>query len=184
MKTNEIKNWARQFYADRDPQHNWNHIENLISSAFDEYALDPNEREKLTLAAYCHGIINENEDQVLSMLQDAGHSKTDAEEIIRFAHESAVESCPETRIGRILHDTHITMEGEYGQILKCLLTGEDRGSSVRQSIEFLAGVAPKWRCYTATGKVELEQILRTTYAFLANYQRNTGTPLSQPGDSE
>ena len=184
MNIADIERWAREFYADRDPQHDWSHIEKLIATAIQEYDLQPEERDRLTLAAYIHGIIKEKEFEIRSILRDSGHSETDVDKIIRFAHESAVESCPETRIGRILHDTHITMEGEYGQSLKCLLTGEDRGSSVRQSIEFLAGVASKWRCYTATGKVELEQILRTTYAFLANYQRNTGTPLSQPGDGE
>lgn len=171
---NEIMDFVRPYYADKDIMHDFwhirllqNSIENVLSLG--RYAVD---RECLTLAAYFHGFVYRDPDAIRSWMDAHGYDAEYTNKVITVSMESQRPNAPETLEGKILHDAHVLEGGRTYLTVKTLITGSVRGQSLEQTLEFMRDhVLGKNRCYLPETIPLCEEMNRYTYDFYAVVRR-------------
>ena len=171
---NEIMDFVRPYYADKDIMHDFWHIrllqnaiENVLSLG--RYAVD---RECLTLAAYFHGFVYRDPDAIRAWMDAHGYDAEYTNKVITVSMESQRPNAPETLEGKILHDAHVLEGGRTYLTVKTLITGSVRGQSLEQTLEFMRDhVLGKNRCYLPETIPLCEEMNRYTYDFYMELSR-------------
>lgn len=145
-----LKNFCHKYYADKDIMHDMSHIERVLKSLeklikLGNYSVD---MYSLTYAAYFHGFIYRDEDEIRKWLELQKISKEYIEKIVTVAWESQKAEVPRTLEGKLLHDAHMIEGGKTYLIVKSLITGSVRGQSLEQTIQYIEdNILGKGSCY-------------------------------------
>ena len=146
----KLKEFVSPYYKDRDIMHDLSHIERVIKTVdkLGKNYLDSFDKEVVMYAAYFHGFIYKNEQEIQKWLLENGISENRAKKIITVAWESQKEEIPSTLEGKILHDAHMIEGGKTYLIVKSLITGSVRGQTLEQTLQFIEkNVLSKGKCY-------------------------------------
>lgn len=145
-----LKNFCHKYYVDKDIMHDMSHIQRVLKSLeklikSGDYSVD---MYILTYAAYFHGFIYKDENEICKWLELQGISKENIDKIVTVAWESQKPEVPETLEGKLLHDAHMIEGGKTYLIVKSLITGSVRGQSLEQTIQYIDdNVLGKGSCY-------------------------------------
>lgn len=147
---NEIINFVKPYYEDKDIMHNMWHIE-LVKKKIDQIISISNydiNYENLILAMYFHGFIYSDENKIKEWLIKNGFTEKEIENIVKIAWESQRSEVPETIEGKILHDAHILEGGKNYLVVKTLITGSVRGQNLKETLKYMKNnVLNKNKCY-------------------------------------
>ena len=175
---NEIINFVKPYYEDKDIMHNMWHIE-LVKKKIDQIISISNydiNYENLILAMYFHGFIYSDEDKIKEWLLKNKFTKKEIENIVKIAWESQRSEVPETIEGKILHDAHVLEGGKNYLVVKTLITGSLRGQNLKETLKYIKNnVLDKNKCYlneTIPLCNEMNQYTNTFYEELLKGIRN------------
>ncbi len=151
----ELEAFVWRYYRKKDLMHNLTHIERIL-----ETARVISRRHKgadssiLTIACYFHGIdVKGNEMKLSKFLRDRGFHSEEISRIFQAAVDSQTASIPKTLEGKILHDAHLLEGGRNFHVVKCLVTGLSRGSSLLEITKYYqSNIYGKYKCYLAENK--------------------------------
>lgn len=168
LEYNEVIDFVKPYYKDKDIMHNMWHIE-LVKKKIDyiisisNYEID---YEKLILAMFFHGFIYSNEEKIKEWLGEKGFKQEEIRDIIKIAWESQRSEIPETLEGKILHDAHVLEGGKNYLIVKTLITGSVRGQTLKQTLEYMKNhVLNKNKCYLKETILLCEEMNNSTNKF-------------------
>ena len=165
---NELLDFIRPYYADKDIMHDLWHIKLMLKSvnhviSLGNYEID---RECLLLATYFHGFVYRDEQTIRSWMQTHGYNAEYIGKVINVALESQRPEVPKTLEGKILHDTHVLEGGRTYLIVKTLITGSVRGQSLVQTMDYMRDhVLETNQCYLPETIPLCEEMNRFTEAF-------------------
>lgn len=168
MDMSGLTAFAAPYYAGKDIMHNLWHIE-LVLKMVDRILSLGNynaDRECLTLAAYFHGFIYQDEDAIRRWMRAQGYDNAKIEKTVQIAWESQRREVPGTLEGRILHDAHVLEGGKTYLVVKTLITGSVRGQTLQETLKFLREhVLDKNACYLPETIPLCEEMNRYTNMF-------------------
>ena len=150
MEDNDLINFIKPYYENKDIMHNMWHI-NLVKKEVDkilaisDYDVNYN---NLLYALYFHGFIYSDENKIREFLNKHSFSNDDIENIIKIAWESQRGEEPKTIEGKILHDAHVLEGGKTYLVVKTLITGSLKGQNLEETLKFMKNnVLNKNKCY-------------------------------------
>jgi uncharacterized protein len=170
MEINGLIAFSAPYYHNKDIMHNLRHIELVFKAAehiiqTGKYAIN---HDCILAAAYFHGFIATNENDIRKWLYDQGVSQVWADKTITAAYESHADAKPQTLEGTILHDAHLIEGGKAYMITKCLITGSIRGQTLLQTIEYIEkNILYKRKCYLPETIPIFEEVNQYTRDFLS-----------------
>ncbi len=160
-------------YADKDTMHGLAHIHRLLQLARTLGRSHVHDPEILMLAAYCHGLVYQKEEQLRSYLSQHGITQNMIDQVINAAWESQTDGEPKTIEGILLHDAHLLEGGKTFIITKSLVTGSLRGQTIAQTIAFIEEkVLGQFRCALPEAQALYEQKEAYARDFLADLKAN------------
>jgi uncharacterized protein len=133
----ELERFVAPFYGQKDIMHDLSHVKRVLRTVRTISKKYQPDNTILTYAAYFHGIDRrEHKPALTRFLESQGMQKRQISRILRVARESQKESRSRTIEGMILHDAHLIEGGKIFLAVKSLVTGLQRGDSLRQIIEY------------------------------------------------
>jgi len=128
----------------------------------------------LTYAAYFHGIDQEKyKGDLVRFLESQGLHGRRVERVLRAALESQKESRPKTIEGKVLHDAHLIEGGRAFMVVKSLVTGALRGSSLRQIAKYFEdNIDGRFKCYLPETRKAYTEKERFAREFFHSLKRN------------
>ena len=173
IRIEEVEEFVRRDYAEKDIMHGLDHIKHILKEAqkiAEHYDYDP---QTLMLGAYFHGIIYKKETEIREFLKNKGFSESETEKVVKIAWESQKDSEPETAEGSILHDAHLIEGGKTFLITKSLVTGTARGQSLEETISFIEqNLLGKFKCHLPEAQKIYEQKESFAREFLDDLRNN------------
>ena len=171
MEENDLINFIKPYYENKDIMHNMWHI-NLVKKEVDkilaisDYDVNYN---NLLYALYFHGFIYSDEKKIREFLNKHSFSYDDIENIIKIAWESQRGEEPKTIEGKILHDAHVLEGGKTYLVVKTLITGSLRGQNLEETLKFMKNnVLNKNKCYLKETIPLCEEMNKYTNEFYEN----------------
>ena len=170
LNKDELLEFVRPYYADKDIMHNLWHIELMEKSikrviSLGDYDVD---RECLTFATYFHGFVYRDKQAIRTWMYRNGYETMFIDKVIQVSLESQRPEIPETLEGKILHDAHVLEGGRTYWIVKTLITGSVRGQSLQQTMDYMRDhVLGKNHCYLPETTLLCEEMNGFTEAFYA-----------------
>jgi len=117
--------------------HDLSHIRRFLRVAQSLSKKHHTDDQVLTYAAYFHGIDQrQHKGDLVRFLESQGLHGRRAQRVLRVALESQKESRPKTIEGKVLHDAHLMEGGMTFMVVRSLVTGVLRGSSLRQIADY------------------------------------------------
>ena len=135
------KEFARPYYARKDPAHDFRHIEQILNrlTLLSEGVVPPPRLDRLYFLACFHGLdepLRDNEqlrEQVKTFLRNLDWTDEDIEEAFQSLERHLTD--PQTSEERIVHDAnYVELLGAFG-IAKSFTTGGARGQSLRETAD-------------------------------------------------
>jgi uncharacterized protein len=169
----EVEEFVRSDYIDRDIMHNLSHIHRLqklakkIARSYEHNSL------LLELGAYFHGNISLKENEIRRFLTDKQLQQHEIDRVVLVAWESQKENQAKTIEGKILHDAHLLEGGKTFTIAKCLVTGTARGQSLEATLQYMEEkILSKSRCYLPESQILYTEKEEYTKLFLEDLKSN------------
>ncbi|WP_066505268.1 hypothetical protein [Abyssisolibacter fermentans] len=134
-----LKEFIILYYKDKDIMHDLSHIERVIKTvkSLMKYVECNIDYEVIVYAAYFHGFIYNDDENIKIWLKERGFSEEKIEFIVKVAWESQKNESAETIEGKLLHDAHMVEGGKTFLIVKSLITGSVRGQTLDETIEYI-----------------------------------------------
>ena len=177
MNLNELIEFAKPYYEDKDIMHDMWHIE-LVCKSVDKIlkiAKDNVNTENLLYATYFHGFIYSHELDIREWLTTQGLSQNDIDMIVKISYDSQRFEIPETIEGKILHDAHLIEGGKTYIITKCLISGSVRGQTLLETISYIEeNVLDKGVCYLPEAIPLLAEANEFAREFVAELKKGVG----------
>lgn len=146
-----LEAFLRADYAAKDTMHDLTHVRRVHRAAV-RLAAATGQRydgRVLTIGAYLHGVVYlaDRERAARSFLREAQIPEAVIEAGVAAARESQTDSVPATVEGVLLHDGHLLEGGLSFLLVKTLVTGGARGSTLAEIVGFWEQhVAGAFRC--------------------------------------
>jgi uncharacterized protein len=173
IKIEELENFVKPFYNQKDIMHNLSHIRRILKIAktlSKKYKID---KEVLIYGAYFHGIIYSKEEEIKKFLKTKEIPNEKIDKIVIAAWESQKDSKPKTIEGKILHDAHLIEGGKTFLIVKSLITGTIRGQTLEETISYIEeNLIGKFKCYLPEAQKIYKEKERFTKEFLKDLKKN------------
>ena len=149
MKLAQLEEFVRPYYDGKDVMHDLSHVKRFLRIAESLSKTYHTERQVVVLAAYFHGIDQrECRGELTRFLRSQGMNERQQKKVLLVASESQKDSEPRTIEGKILHDAHLVEGGRTFGVVKILVTGILRGSSLRQIADhFEHNLDRRFKCY-------------------------------------
>ncbi len=180
-----LESFLRSDYAAKDTMHDLTHVRRMHCAAVrlattvgQDY--DP---ETLLIGAYLHGIvyIPEREQAARAFLRSAGAPEPVIERAVQAARESQASAAPVTPEGILLHDGHLLEGGRSFMLVKALVTGGARGSTLAEIVSFWEQhVRGRFRCALPAAQAEYEEQEAFAQAVFEELKRNRGLDADSP----
>lgn len=162
VTTAALEEFLRADYAAKDTMHDLTHIRRVYLAAeklagVSEMAYDA---DVLLIGAYLHGVVYmpEREREARSFLLASGVSQPVIDRAITAAVESQTDAQPESAEGILLRDGHLLEGGRSFLLVKTLVTGGARGSTLADIIVFWERqVAGRFRCVLPAAQARYEE---------------------------
>ena len=168
---NALLEFVSPYYENKDIMHNMWHIElvqKMINRILSHCTYEVDE-DCLTLAAYFHGFIYSDEENIRKWLHKQNYSDEQISKIIKIAWESQRSEIPETIEGKLLHDAHVLEGGKTYLVVKTLITGSVRGQSLAETLNFMRkNVLNQNKCYLPETIPLCEEMNRYTNDFFSD----------------
>jgi uncharacterized protein len=135
-----IERLVRADYVDKDTMHDLSHIRRVHQSALELAKLvglsyDP---EVVALGAYLHGVVynDARRSDLSGELLRLGVPERVIQRAMQAALESQTDGDPMSPEGIVLHDGHLLEGGRAFLLVKTLVTGAARGSSLAEIVSY------------------------------------------------
>ena len=170
-----LEDFLRADYAAKDTMHDLTHIRRVYRAAeglagLSEVAYDA---DVLLIGAYLHGVvyIPEREREARSFLRTSGVPQPMIDRAVTAALESQTDARPQSAEGMLLHDGHLLEGGRSFLLVKTLVTGGARASTLADIVAFWERqVAGRFRCVLPAAQArydEQEVFARSVFEELA-----------------
>lgn len=168
MDINSVIEFVTPYYKGKDIMHDLSHI-NRVLMYVDKILKETDykaDMEVIIFAAYFHGFVYKNEDDIRDYLYKRNFEVEKINEIILVAWESQKSELPKTIEGKILHDAHMIEGGKVYLVVKSLITGSVRGQTLEETISYIENnIIDKGKCYLQ----EAEVIYREQQEYTKNF---------------
>ena len=172
LNMEELQEFVKPYYADKDIMHNMWHItlvEKSVKKILEKgkYQVD---EECLLLATYFHGFIYRDEAAIIHWLKERNYPDDTIKKVCQISWESQRPEIPVSLEGKILHDAHVLEGGKTYLAVKTLITGSVRGQSLEETLKYMEKhVLDRNICYlpeTIPMCVEMNSFTRMFYSEL------------------
>jgi uncharacterized protein len=180
-----LEDFLRADYASKDTMHDATHIRRVHRAA-ERLALDTGTAYDpllLLIGAYLHGVvyIPEREREARAFLEGAGVPPAVIDRGVAAAWESQTDAAPLTTEGMLLHDGHLLEGGRSFLLVKTLVTGAARGSTLADIVAFWnRHVAGQFRCALPLAQQRYDEQEAFAQAVFAELARNAGLDTAAP----
>jgi uncharacterized protein len=180
-----LEAFLRADYAAKDTMHDLTHVRRVHRAAVRLAAATGQRYDERVLAigAYLHGVVYlpDRQRAAQSFLRAARVPEAVIEAGVQAARESQTDSVPTTAEGVLLHDGHLLEGGLSFLLVKTLVTGGARGSTLAEIVEFWEQhVAGAFRCTLPAAQLEYAAQERFARAVFEELRQDVGTGTGSP----
>lgn len=175
----DLEGFLASDYASKDTMHDLTHIRRVHRAAEHLAAVTRTvyNRDVLLIGAYLHGVVYTAARELAArhFLATSGVAATIVERAVTAAWESQTDATPASAEGILLHDGHLLEGGRSFLLVKTLVTGGARGSSLPDIAAFWQRhVAGRFRCVLPAAQAEYEDQESFAQAVFEELARNPG----------
>lgn len=174
MDINNVIEFVIPYYKGKDIMHDLSHI-NRVLMYVDKILKEKDYKvdiEVIKLAAYFHGFVYKNEEEIRNYLSERNFDSEAINKIILVAWESQKSELPKTLEGKILHDAHMIEGGKVYLVVKSLVTGSVRGQTLEETISYIENnIIDKGKCYLPEAELIYQEQQHYTKNFILDLKK-------------
>ena len=165
-----IEHYVARHYSHRDSMHGLDHVRRIARAAgwlLEHYPQA--DRDAVICAAYLHGLVEGQAEEAVKCLEQMEVSPKRRDLIFEIARQSHKEAKPDTLEAHILRDAHLIEGGPTFHLVKCLVTGAERGQSLERTIEIMErDILGRFACHLPEAQMLYEEKERFAREALAS----------------